>query len=207
MMNTSCSAKTEGQQKFGTDSDYFIGLKMLEDGNEKDARTKFNRVIKKGTYYCAKKSAEALCTFGSLQEKNQAAQNLISLYSEKDSLLIAVKQFENSGEINKVIESTEKLDFASDKNELIKIRMEALKKRSASSYENEVYQWFTSCPISREHYQFFRDTYDYSEEECTPQQFAINYRIELYKHNYSYTFPAALTLIEYFNSSQIEPSA
>jgi len=206
LLNTSCSAKTEGQQKFGADSDYFIGLKMLSQGNEKDARTKFNRVIKKGSYYCAKKSAEALCTFGTIQEKNQAALDLINLYPEKDSLLIAAKQLEQSEEINKLIEITENLDFSKDKNELIKMRLEALKKRNASSYEKEVYQWFTSCPISKEHYQFFRDTYNYSEEEHTPQQFAINYRIELYKRNYSYTFPYAMQLIEYFNTRDLEPN-
>ena len=68
----SCSTKKPGQEKFGSDADYFIGLQMLKDGNEKGARTAFKRCVKKGSYYAAKKSAESLCSFGNLQERNLA---------------------------------------------------------------------------------------------------------------------------------------
>ena len=74
-----CTAQTEVQKKFGPDADYFIGLRLLQENDEKAARDKFNHCIKKGSYYCAKKSAEALCTFGNIQERNLAASNLINL--------------------------------------------------------------------------------------------------------------------------------
>lgn len=215
----SCSTKTEGQERFGADADYFIGLKLLSEGNEKQARIKFNNCIKKGSYYCAKKSAQTLCTFGNIQEKNQAAENLIKLYPEKDSLLLAAKQFESSNEINKLLECTQNLNPVSDKNELIKIRLTALKKRGDSSYEQEVYDWFASCPVSKEHYQFYRDTYEHPDFEeaytynllheekmplrYTPEQFAINYRIELYKRNYTYTLNSAPELIKYMQSGAL----
>ena len=215
----SCSTKTEGQKRFGADADYFIGLKLLSEGNEKQARLKFNKCIKKGSYYCAKKSAQALCTFGNIQEKNQAAENLIKLYPEKDSLLLAAKQFESSNEINKLLECTQNLNPVSDKNELIKIRLTALKNRGDSSYEQEVYDWFASCPVSKEHYQFYRDTYEHPDFEeaytynqlheekmplrYTPEQFAINYRIELYKRNYTYTLDSAPELIKYMQSGAL----
>ena len=67
-----CTAQTEAQKVFGSDADYFIGLHLLSEGDEKAAREKFNRCIKKGTYLCAKKSAEALCYFGNIQEKKGA---------------------------------------------------------------------------------------------------------------------------------------
>lgn len=215
----SCSTKTEGQERFGADADYFIGLKLLSEGNEKQARIKFNNCIKKGSYYCAKKSAQTLCTFGNIQEKNQAAENLIKLYPEKDSLLLAAKQFESSNEINKLLECTQNLNPVSDKNELIKIRLTALKNRGDSSYEQEVYDWFASCPVSKEHYQFYRDTYEHPDFEeaytynqlheekmplrYTPEQFAINYRIELYKRNYTYTLDSAQELIKYMQSGAL----
>lgn len=217
----SCSTKTEGQERFGVDADYFIGLKLLSQGNEKEARAKFNNCIKKGSYYCGKKSAEVLCSFGNIQEKNQAAENLIKLYPEKDSLLLAAKQFESSNEINKLIECTQNLNPATDKNELIKIRLTALNTRGDSSYEQEVYDWFTSCPVSKEHYQFYRDTYTHpdfdaaysfnqlNEEKMplryTPEQFAVNYRIELYKRNYTYTLEVAPELIKYMQSGALAP--
>jgi len=219
--STGCSTKTEGQEKFGVDADYFAGLSLLKQGNEKDARIKFNRCIKKGSYYCAKKSAEILCTFGNIQERNQAAENLLNLYSEKDSLLIAAKQFESSNEINRLIECTQNLDFARDKNELIKIRLSALKQRGDSTYEKEVYDWFTLCPISKEHYQFYRDVYEHPDFEkaytynlindekmqleYSPSQLAIDFRIELYKRNYTYTLEIAPEIIEYMISGELSP--
>ena len=46
----SCKAapQPEGQKKFGNDADYFIGLRLLQEGNENAAREKFKRCIKKG---------------------------------------------------------------------------------------------------------------------------------------------------------------
>ena len=199
-----------------------MGLKLLEQGNEKEARAKFIRCIKKGSYYCAKKSAEALCLLGNIQEKNQAAENLIKLYSEKDSLLIAAKQFESSNETNKLIEITQNLNPETDKNELIKMRLIALKNRGDSSYETEVYNWYTKCPVSKEHYQFYRDNYEHPDFEAvytfnhandekmniryTPEQFAINYRIELYKRNYTYTLEMAPEIIKYMQAGALESS-
>ncbi len=207
-----CTAQTEAQKKFGADADYFIGLRLLADGNEKAAREKFNRCIKKGSYYCAKKSAEALCSFGNIQEKNTAAINLLKKYSEEDSLLIAAKQFASSGENGKLIEATENLDFSKSKNELIRLRLEAMGKRGDSNYESEVYRWFTECPVSTEHYQFYRDFYNhpFSSSETdevfsfTPEQFVINYRIETYKRNYTFTLQCSETLIEYFADNKLE---
>lgn len=209
---TACPAQTEEQIKFGADSDYFIGLKLLSENNEKAAKVKFLHCIKKGSYYCAKKSAEALCSFGNIQEKNEAALNLVETYKEEDSLLIAVKQLMNADEINKVLELTDQLDFSKADNELIKIRLEALNKRGDSDYEDEVYRWFVSSSISKEHYTFYRDFYNhpiFADEnvEYTPQQFAINYRIELYKRNYTYGFENAQKIFDYFESAELEPNA
>ena len=203
------------KKKFGPDADYFIGLKLLQENDEKGAREKFNHCIKKGSYYCAKKSAEALCTFGNIQERNVAASSLINRYKDEDSLLIAAKQFTNSGETNRLIETTNGLDFSKAKNELIRLRLEAMGRRGDSNYENEVYRWFTECPISTEHYQFYRDFYVHPDFEgayenpdgesaaalmYTPEQFAIHYRIESYKRNYTYTLLCSEQLAGYFKA-------
>ncbi len=212
---SACSKKNDEQAKVNVDADYFIGLKMLQEGNEKEAVQKFLRCKKNGSYYCAKKSAEALVYIGDIQEKNTAAQNLLDQFpGEEDSLIIAVKQFQSANEINKVLELTKGLDFSKAKNELIKIRLECLKKRGDASFEQEVYDWFTSCNISNFHYQFYRDTYQHpdfialqreEEIEFTPEQFVIDYRIQLYKRDYTYAFAAATRLIEYLENGTIKP--
>ena len=217
---TSCTAATkpENQKKFGNDTDYFIGLRLLGDGNENAAREKFKRCIKKGSARCAQRSAEALCTFGNLQEKNSAAENLLKLFPGEESILVAARQFSATGEINKLIQCTAGLDFTTTKNEIIRLRLEAMAKRGDSAYQTEVYRWFSECPVSTEHYQFYRDTYvhpDFDEayqnpeEETvlsyTPEQFAINYRIASYKRNYSYTMLCSPELVQYFEDGKLEP--
>ena len=219
----SCKAapQSEGQKKLGSDADYFIGLRLLNEGNEKAAREKFKYCMKKGSHWCAQKSAEALCSFGNVQEKNAAVENLLQQFPGDESLLIAARQFTSSGEINKLISYTANLDFSTAKNELIRLRLEAMGRRGDSAYEDEVYRWFTECPISSEHYQFYRDFYlhpdftgayenpgsDLAENlEYTPQQFAINYRIESYKRNYSYTSQYSWILENFFADSRLTPA-
>ena len=221
ILPSSCSAasKPEAQKKFGDDADYFIGLRLLSEGNEKAARDKFKRCIKKGSSLCAQRSAEALCSFGNIQEKNAAAENLLKLYPGEEAILIAARQFSASNEINKLIECTSGLDFSTSKNEIIRLRLEAMAKRGDSSYEEEVYRWFTECPVSTEHYQFYRDTYlhpdfegAYQNPEKTmllrysPEQFAINYRIASYKRNYSYTLLCSPELVRFFEDGSLAPA-
>ena len=211
----SCKAapQPEGQKKLGDDSDYFIGLRLLQEGNENAAREKFKHCLKKGTPACAQKSAEALCTFGNIQEKNAAAESLLKQFPGDEALLIAARQFASSGEVNKLIYYTSGMDFSTAKNEVIRLRLEAMGRRGDSSYQAEVYRWFTECPLSTDHYQFYRDFYkhpDFSGAyenpdselaanlKYTPQEFAINYRIESYKRNYSYTTSNSWILEKYF---------
>lgn len=210
----SCSAKSDLQKKFGIDSDYFVGLRLLEEGKEKEARQKFINCSKKGSLYAAERSAEQLCFFGSIPEKNSAAQKLLASYKDNQEfysevLYIALNQFYLAKESNLVLTNSENLDFQNDENKSIKIRMQVLSEKQIDSLEKEVFEWFTSRAISTEHYQFYRDSYDYpdfnSTEEIsyTPQDFALNYRIELYKRNYTYTASKAEELFGYFENNEL----
>lgn len=204
----SCSAKTADQKEYGADTDYFIGLQYLEEGKIEDAASKFEKCAKKGSGYCARKSAEELCKIGDIQQKNSAVLFLVNSFRDSDSLLIAARQLSSSKEINKLIEITENLDFSKEKNETIKLRLEAMKTRCDSRFEEEVFQWFTSCPVSEQHLQFYRDTYnhpdfDNPEEVYTARDFVINYRVELYHRNYSYTLNNADIILNYMEKREI----
>ena len=83
---TDISIRGEGQKKFGADANYFIGLKLLESGNENEAAQRFKSCIKKGSYYCAMKSAQNLCKIGSVQDKNAACLKLAKDYPEPEKL-------------------------------------------------------------------------------------------------------------------------
>lgn len=204
----SCSAKTVDQKEYGPDTDYFIGLQYLEEGKIEEAASKFERCSKKGSYYCARKSAEQLCRLGDLQQKNNAVLFLAENFKDSDSLLLAARQLSVSKEINKLIEITENLDFATEKNETIRLRLQAMKARCDSRYSNEVFNWFTCCPISDQHAQFYRDTYNHPdfenpEEVFTAQDFVLNFRIEQFRRNYTYTFQKAADILGYMESQEI----
>jgi len=209
----SCSIESAVQKKFGVDAEYFAGLKILDEGRENEARAKFNKVVKRGTYYCARKSAETLTTFGNLQEKNQAALNLYKKFPDSDSLLITVRQLHESKDIYKIIELTRNCDYKTEYNEIIKYRLEALKKIGSSNYENALLTWFTSRRISEFHYKFWRDILspeypDFNSVEdifYTPTQFIINYRIRQYKRDYSFGVRQSEQLLEYIEDKTIEP--
>lgn len=209
--------------KLGADTDYFIGLQMLSDGNEKEAKFKFNNCIKKGTYYCAKESAKQLALLGNLQEKNEAASFLYNNFPALDTLLILARQYFESNELRKLLEITNQIDFAQADTELIKLRLETLLKLNLEEqYFAEVYKWFTSRSISQEQYQYFRDVYmpmlnaapDASSvslisaaDTLSPRDFAISYRIVLYRRDYLTGYSLSNLLLQYFENGDLEPVA
>lgn len=211
MLLTGCP----NNEKFGADADYFIGLQKLSEGNTKEARLKFNNCIKKGTYYCAKESAIQLANLGNLQEKNENSLFLYNNYPAEDTLLILVKNYFASKEYRKILELTDNIDFSTADNELVKLRFDTLLAMDkAEQFRDEVYTWFTSRTIDQEHYQFCRDVYapmqllQESTQEfpgLSPRDFAIEYRIYLYRRDYLSGYSIAPQLLDYFADGSLEP--
>lgn len=207
-------------QKIDYDAEYFIGLQKKAEGKENEARIKFAYCAKNGSEYCARKSAEELTTLGDIQEKNNACKELLKKYDDSDAKLIAVRQFYSSGETGSILLATENLDFENDSNELIKYRMLVLADKQVSTLESEVYKWFTARSLSEEHYTFFRDilkdftktrlsplnsleSSEATEPELSPAQFAIKYRIDIYKRNYLAASEKAPALLAYFDNNTL----
>lgn len=229
LQTLSCSQQSKNIKKFGANADYFFGLKLLEQNKEKEAIIKLKKCVKKGDKLFALKSAKKLCELGSVQEKTNAAIYLANnFYDDKASLLTAVKQFEKAGENSLILEYTQNLDFKNEQNELIKIRLSALKQLESPNYEKETFKWFTERPVSKEHYQFYRDIYNhpdfvnfsddfnnnpdpYTEIDFENQtefinQFVLDFRIELYKRNYTYVYSQAQNLINLLKNGKLQPN-
>ena len=98
---------------YGEDANYYIALRKKADGEEKAARQLFLRCAKKGSYYAARRSAEALTQFGSMQDRLSACEKLLANYTDEDALLIALREYENAGEYSKILILTEPIDVAS----------------------------------------------------------------------------------------------
>ena len=211
LLLTSCP----NNEKFGADADYFIGLQKFSEGNTKEARLKFNNCIKKGTYYCAKESAIQLTKMGNLLEKNESSLFLYNNFPGEDTLLILAQNYYASREYRKLLELTENIDFSTADNTLVKLRFDTLLNMDRTEqFQNEVYTWFTSRTIDQELYQFCRDVYtpmrqlQESTDEATelsPRDFAIEYRIYLYRRDYLSGYSIAPQLLEYFADGSLEP--
>ena len=214
-----CNAQNENVKKYGANADYYLALKLLNQNNEnkiKEAQTKLKRCIKKGDKIFAKKSAQKLCQTGTIQEQINAAVQLAKLFpDDKHSLLTAAKTFQQYNENSLIYEYTNNLDLQNDDNELIEIRLTALEKLEAGSYESEVFDWFTKRSLSKEHYQFYRDIYnhpDFSEFSLIKEDykklinpFIMNFRIELYKRNYTYTYSQVPSIIKFLKDGDLKP--
>ncbi len=204
-------------EKFGADADYFIGLQKLNEKNYVEAKAKFNNCIKKGSYYCAKESALQLTFLGNLQEKNASAAFLYNNFPGPDTLLVLAQHYFESNETRKLLELTENLNFSNADNELIKLRLLSfLKLELKQNFFNEIYTWFTSRTITQDQYQFYRDVYTpliedldilLFEENFYYMDFAIQYRIYLYKRDYLTGYRLANSLLEYFDQGFLTPTA
>ena len=216
-------------EEFGADADYFIGLQKMQDGNIKEAKQKFNNCIKKGTYSCGKESAKQLAAMGNLQERNEAATILYEKYPDEDSLLINAQAFYNSNELRKLFDLTKDLDLSTANDNLVKLRLNALlKSKENQKFFDETYSWFTSKSITQEQYQFYRDTYlplinskieelqsEKPESDTqtiqenyfidNPKDFAIRYRITLYRRDYLSGYSQANQLMDFLKDRQIIP--
>lgn len=238
-----CSQQNENIKKFGENANYFMGLKMLEQGQEKEAKAKFYRVLKKGDVLFAQRSARKLCEISPFSERQKIVDIILEKFSDDDKTFkLALSNLQKNDEYSKIVESTNNLDLETDDNELIKIRMKTLKEIGSAKFQNEVFSWFVNRPISKEHYQFYRDLYEHpnflnlslsfedftknimkenilsdnfdssdkikinssiNSDFNTKQQnykdfiypYLINFRIELYKRNYTYTFSQSKNII------------
>lgn len=188
---TSCSpVKSHGKAEFGADCEYYMGLRALEKGNDKEAESHFYKAIKKGSVLAARRSAEKLCSLGDRQEKINAAKKLTASYTDDEALLFAARIYSEYGEPGLVLSLTSKIDVKTANDELVGLRLKAMKERKVSGIEDLMAEWYLNKPITSYHYKFFceyiaehpisKELYDFFDKVL----FIINFRIEIYSRNY-----------------------
>ena len=168
---------------YGEDANYYIALRKKANGEEKASRQLFLRCAKKGSYYAARRSAEALTQFGSVQERLSACEKLLAKYTDEDALLIALREYENAGEYSKILVLTEPIDVASCGSEIARIKLSALFKRSSQRFEDEAYKWYTSRSMTPSMYRLYQETV--TEGFQSAKSKIINFRIDVYNANYN----------------------
>ncbi len=150
---TSCqnSATSSPQQQFKSDSTYYMALKAIDQNNTSDAIRLFTQGSKKGSYYNARRCAEALTQIGTTKQKTEASIILANKYNDNDALLVACRQLYKNGEYIEIINLTKDIDLKSASDELIRLRIESLLQRNDYQFEQEFYNWIITKPLSKEH--------------------------------------------------------
>ena len=188
---------------YGEDANYYIALRKKSDGEEKAARQLFLRCAKKGSYYAARRSAEALVQFGSVQERLSACEKLLANYTDEDALLIALREYENAGEYSKILIFTEPIDVASCSSEIARIKLNALFKRNSRRFEDEAYKWYTSKAINLSMYRLYQETATESLQSAKSR--IINFRIDVYNANYNAAYERFSDIIDITIKSKVLP--
>ena len=156
---SSCSQSEASslRRDFGDDSYYYMALNSLDEGDEKNAVRQFTIARDNGTYYVAKRSAEALTQIGTLEEKISSCIWLAENYAETDSLYIACSQLEELKAWSEIVRITMHRGIEDTPDSIIKIRLTALYELQDAGFEQEVFDWITLKPSSYEMYQVFQD--------------------------------------------------
>lgn len=187
-----CSAQYSPQKTFKNDTYYFRALKKLADGDEKDAERLFSLCMKKGSAYCARKSAEEYLKIGNMRERVEKAESFLKTYTDEDALLTAARIFLSAGEFSKVIFYTNGIEIQKCPDALVSLRLKSLLKKNDRRFSAELEEWFLSRPVSDEHYRFF------SAEKAVYSD-VVRFRIEVYRRNY----PAVLEM--YKSNAELFP--
>ncbi|MDE5899497.1 MAG: lytic transglycosylase domain-containing protein [Treponemataceae bacterium] len=195
-----CGRDLSPQAVFQEDSDYFLGLLSLRDGNVGKAERLFRRCSERGSALCARRSLEMLARLGNVQKRQEACERLVARYGDDQAVLAAAKEFAADGEYARLLRATDGVDPASSDNELVALRLDALRRRNDSRYRRELYAWFLERPLDVRHYQFFRGCEaDFEVPEELPaeaeegrsaalQNAAVRLRVEVFRRNYGAAF-------------------
>ncbi|MCF0241317.1 MAG: lytic transglycosylase domain-containing protein [Treponema sp.] len=187
----SCTpVKSFGKAEFGADCDYYLGLRALENENEKEAANRFSKCLKTGSPLVARRSAESLCNLGDIQDKINAAKKLVSMYNDEEAQLLAARIYSEFNEQGLVLNLTSKMNIREANDELVSIRMKAMVERNIPGLEEALIEWFLWKPITSYHYNFFCDYMAGSKKSSESGSsfekifYLINFRTEVYAKNY-----------------------
>ena len=98
------SNSTRGNQEFGVDAEYFIGLQLLNEGNTKAAISKFSSCAKKGSSLCSLESKRLLCSLGTAKQREKACKKLLSENPDSRSLLSILRYYESVNDFKTIID-------------------------------------------------------------------------------------------------------
>lgn len=220
-LSTGCKNSNPNlQRKFKYNTNYYLGLKNIEKNEIDEAKKHFNLCVKKGSGYCARYSELELIKLENQRTRIAMWENFVQKYNDEDAILSCAKDLSSIGEDSKIIALTEKIDIENAKNELVFLRLKAMKNKNDSRFQNELYRWFTERSISQEHSRFFREERNIfiektvSENDEKPEsendsfdfpRKVINLRMSVYNRDYLNAFSKAEEVFSVSKEANLPP--
>lgn len=165
--NSNSSAANPLQKKYGPDTDYFIGLKAVNDKDTKKALRHFNKSMAQGTKYVKRRSLEQKIKLGNIIQQVEGAKEYLKIYNDDAALLFACKIFFENKEYSVLIEETNSIDLSKCPNEIAKMRLIAMHEKADSRLNLATSKWFTSRKLTNDHLEFYNEYFTEKEQKET----------------------------------------
>lgn len=198
---------------YGEDANYFLALHSIAEGKTDEAIKQLTRAAKKGSHYVSRRSMEQLTKIGNIQMRVTASETLVKNFPDEESFLRAAQEYTTANEFSKIILMTDNIDLSTCPNELARLRVTALNKKSDSRFSESVYKWFTSRPFSAQHEIFFSENNwqetDYETENYVSpvelnQRKIISFRREVYQRNYHSAYEKSSSLLQEIEDASMQ---
>lgn len=192
-MNASCSRKTRAeenmQEKYGKETEYFMGLRSLQMGEEAKGKRQLRTASKCKNLLIARKAKEELAKHeDGIDTRTKALTKLYEEYKDEAALLPLCRELYVNKEYAKLISVTDGQDLASCNNTLAHYRLRSMNEKHDSRFSQEFLIWCTQRPFDRLQYSL------YSELTAAPK--VVRMLSFIYNRNYGSAFPLTKEFME-----------
>ncbi|MBQ9537870.1 MAG: lytic transglycosylase domain-containing protein [Treponema sp.] len=193
VMSASCGRKKQEQEntqeKYGRGTEYFMGLRSLQMGEEAKGKRQLRSASKCENPLIARKAKEELANGeDGIDTRIKAMTALFNEYQDEEALLPLVRELYENREYAKIISVTEGVDLTSCHNSIAYYRLSSMNEKHDSRFSREFLSWCTERPFDRLQYSL------YSELTAAPK--VVRMLALLYTRNYGSTLPLVKEFME-----------
>lgn len=161
-MNASCVRKKQeevsAQEKYGRGTEYFMGLRSLQMGEDAKGRRQLRTAAKSENLLIARKAKEELAKWeDGVDTRLKALTALYEEYKDEAALLTLCRELYENSEYARVISVTEGIDLAGCQNSIAYYRLCSLNEKHDSRFSAEFLTWCTERPFDRLHYNLYSE--------------------------------------------------
>lgn len=153
---TSCTPGNAGEEQYGSDRNYFLALKLLDQGSLSKAKKLLSSSQKSKDPLIARRSKEALVPLLTSEKKAKLLTSITETYNDREALTLACSTYLNAEEWSRIIALTNGRDINELPLSVSYARLTSLLKKNDSRFNSEFYSWCTKQAFTQSHYELTR---------------------------------------------------